>query len=258
VEENGFFLHGLMGYALNWRKIISDLEKSERVLVYDQRGHGKSMKPLTGYATEDYADDLFLISQELGWEKFILVGHSMGGRNAMMFAHKFPEKVDKLIIVDIAPEPNPESPEYFKKLLNLVPTPFASKSEAKEFFENNFSEKFKTLGKAENAKTLGAYFYANLIEEESGKVDWRFSKQAILDSVQLGIAKDHWNELRQLPMPTLFIRGENSNDLKPEVFQKVLRANPRIRGVEIHNAGHWVHSDQPEEFLRVLKDFVGL
>lgn len=252
------FLHGLMGYALNWRRIISDLEKTERVLVYDQRGHGKSMKPMTGYAAEDYADDLFLITQELNWDQFILVGHSMGGRNALMFAHKFPEKVEKLIIEDIGPEGDPKALEYYRSLLGLVPTPFSEKRAAKDFFSNQFPELLKSLGSAENAQQLGAYFYANLVENASGQMDWRFSKQAILDSVLLGRAKDHWNELRQLPMSTLFIRGQNSKELSHEVFKKVLNANPRIQGVEISNAGHWVHSDQPLVFLKAIKDFAGL
>jgi esterase len=252
------FLHGLMGYYLNWRKIISDLEKTERVLAYDQRGHGKSMKPMTGYSAEDYAEDLYLILEDLKWNKIILVGHSMGGRNALMFAHKFPEKVEKLVISDIGPEGDPNATEYYKKLLGLVPTPFVSKKEAKEFFLNEFPQALAKLGSHENAQTLGGYFYANMVEDEIGHVNWRFHKQAILDSVQLGRAKDHWSELRSLPMPTLIVRGENSTELSSETYQKMQLSNPRIKGIQINDAGHWVHADQPLAFLNAIKDFVGL
>ncbi len=247
-----------MGYGLNWRKIVSGLESTERVLTYDQRGHGKSMKPMTGYASEDYADDLYLITEELGWDKFILVGHSMGGRNALMFAHKFPQKVERLVLEDIGPEGKPEALVYYKKLLGLVPTPFATKLQAKEFFLNDFRARLATLGSHENAETLGQYFYANLIETPDGVVDWRFSKEAIFASVLEGRAKDHWAELRQLPMPTLVIRGERSRELEPEVFQRMKFANPNVEAVEISNAGHWVHSEQSQEFLRVIKQFAGL
>jgi len=58
-------------------------------------------------------------------------------------------------------------------------------------------------------------------------------------------------------MPTLLIRGANSTELSPEIYQQMLAANPLIQGVEIPNAGHWVHSDQTEEFLRALRAFVG-
>jgi pimeloyl-ACP methyl ester carboxylesterase len=256
------FLHGLMGYGANWRKITSGLESTERVLTYDQRGHGRSLKPMTGYASQDYADDLFLIVQELGWDKFILVGHSMGGRAALDFAHRFPEKLEKLIIEDIGPEGDMSAPQFYKDLLALVPTPFTSKLEAKEFFLNGFPGAARKLGQqgrgVENPETLGQYLYSNIEEKEAGKFDWRFSVEGIHQSILLGRAKDHWNELRSLSVETLVIRGGSSKELSSEVFQKMCLSNPRIRGVEISNAGHWVHSDQPKEFLRVIKEFVGM
>lgn len=247
------FLHGLMGYAMNWRRIVTGLGSQEQVLTYDQRGHGKSWKPLTGYAAEDYADDLFLITQELGWEQFILVGHSMGGHNALEFAHKFPEKVSKLVIEDIGPDGATTAIDYYKWLFSIIPTPFENKLKAKEFFLNDFKPFIK--GKTENPDTLGQYLYSNLIETEAGKADWRFSKEAMLLTVTQGRAKDRWNEFRSLPMPTLVIRGANSKELRKEVYDKMLLSNPRVQGVEIPNAGHWVHSEQPEEFLRAIRKF---
>ncbi|GIL17602.1 MAG: hydrolase [Oligoflexia bacterium] len=241
-----------MGYGSNWRKIVSGLESTERILTFDQRGHGRSMKPLTGYASEDYADDLFLITQELGWDQFILVGHSMGGRNALIFAHKFPEKVQKLIIEDIGPDANVGAIDRYKRMLDSVPTPFATKLEAKQFFMNEFPK----LGFGdENAQTIGQYLHSNIEEKPDGTSDWRFSKDAIMATVIQGRAKEAWDELRTLTMPTLIIRGENSKELSPDVFKRMIVANPRIKGVEIANAGHWVHFDQPQEFLRIIKEF---
>jgi pimeloyl-ACP methyl ester carboxylesterase len=249
------FLHGLMGYGLNWRKIAAGLQQTERVLIYDQRGHGKSWKPLTGYAPEDYAEDLFLITQELGWEKFILVGHSMGGRNALIFASKFPELVEKLIIEDIGPDSNPEAPNYYRKLFDLVPAPFPNKLAAKEFFLNEFPKVFKD---ADQPDTLGAYLYSNIIELENGQADWRYDKNAMISTVVQGRAQDHWREFRTLPMPTLIIRGEHSKELPKDTFQRMSVSNPRIEAVEVPNAGHWVHSDQPAEFLRIIRSYTGL
>ncbi len=250
------FLHGLMGYAMNWRRIIKGLEDTERVLTFDQRGHGKSWKPLTGYAAEDFADDVYLITEELGWDRFILVGHSMGGRNALQFAAKFPEKVEKLVIEDIGPEGDPSAVDYYRWLFSIVPTPFETKLKAKEFFMNEF--RVLSKGKTENPDTLGSYLYSNLIETEDGKVDWRFSKEAMIMTVLQGRAKDRWNELRGLPMPTLIIRGETSKELSREVFRQMTLSNPRVEGIEISNAGHWVHSDQPEEFLKAIRKFTDL
>ncbi|MFN7729386.1 MAG: alpha/beta fold hydrolase [Bdellovibrio sp.] len=243
------FLHGLLGYGLNWRRIASGLQQDDIAFVFDQRGHGKSWKPLTGYAPEDYADDLELIMREVGWDSFILVGHSMGGRNALISAAKFPERVRKLVIEDIGPEAKPDAVDYYKRLLDSVPTPFSSKLAAKEFFLNEFPK----LGFARgNAQTLGQYLYSNIVDTESGQADWRFSKEAMFLSVTQGRAIDHWAELEALAMPTLVIRGANSSELTQGTFDRMVASNPKIEGVVIPNAGHWVHSDQPDEFLRVL------
>lgn len=248
------FVHGLMGYGQNWRKIISGLEATERCLVYDQRGHGRSFKPAEGYAPEDYANDLKAIVDELGWDQFVLVGHSMGGRNVLNFAARFPERVSHLVIEDIGPEGNPRAHEYYEYLLNLVPTPFVNREEAKRYF---FEEFVKTAKTRENVQVMANYFYSNMEEKADGLVDWRFSKQGIIDSVLLGRSGDRWSEVESLRVPTLLVRGANSRELSRENYDKMLAHNPMIKGVEIPQAGHWVHSDQPQAFTEALKMFVG-
>ncbi len=254
VGRRWVFVHGLMGYSNNWRKIASGLEATERVFVYDQRGHGRSMKPVTGYAPEDYSDDLYKITEDLGWDRFILVGHSMGGRNVVNFAHRYPEKLTHLVVEDIGLEAAENAVDYYKNLLGVVPTPFVSRQSAKEFFQTEFLTKARTRDRAE---VLAQFLYANLEEKPDGTVDWRFSKSGILETVILGRSEDRWNEVRSLSMPTLWVRGENSQELSRENFAKILSSNKMIKGVEVPNAGHWVHSDQPGLFLQVLQDFVG-
>jgi esterase len=250
------FLHGLMGYGINWRTIANGIGQTERVLLFDQRGHGKSFHPSSGFAPSDYADDLKNITDELGWEKFILVGHSMGGRNALEFAHLYPQKLEKLVIEDMGPEGDPGAPAYYQWLLDLVPTPFPNKLAAKEFFLNQFGS--LVAGKTENPTTLGQYLYSNITEATDGKAVWRFSKDAILGTVLQGRANEMWDKLRALNIPTLIVRGENSKELTHETFSRMCVSNPQVTGVEISNAGHWVHSDQPQEFLAVIRKFTGL
>lgn len=253
VQRKWVFLHGLMGYSLNWRKIVSGLEPTDLALIYDQRGHGKSWKPATGYAPEDYAEDLYLILQELEWDKIELVGHSMGGRNALLFADRFAEKINHLIIEDIGPESQERATEYYEKLMAAVPTPFPNKKSAKEFFLNEFPKNKWIRGELE---TIGLYLYSNLVDLPDGTADWRFSKSGILESVALGRAKDHWREFSLLSVPCLVLRGAQSPDLSPEVYQRMIASNPRVVGRQIDNAGHWIHYDQPEEFIRTIKSFV--
>lgn len=248
------FIHGLMGFGGNWRKIVSGLESTERVLVFDQRGHGRSQKPETGYAPEDYSEDIFKITSELGWDQFILVGHSMGGRNVLNFAYRYPEKIIRLVVEDIGPEASPQAVEYYEKLLGVVPTPFPNRAAAREFFQKDF---LKLAQSREKAEVLAQFFYANIEDQVDGTADWRFSKRGILESVRAGRVQERWHEVEGLKNPTLWIRGAESREFSHESFERVLKSNPVIKGVEIPNAGHWVHSEQPALFLGAIKDFVG-
>ena len=103
------FIHGLMAFSANWRKIASRLQNDFQCLIYDQRGHGRSFKPDSGYSPEVFAEDLNKITNELGWDSFHLVGHSMGGRNAIVFADLYPQKVTTLTIEDMGPEADSRS-----------------------------------------------------------------------------------------------------------------------------------------------------
>jgi esterase len=247
------FLHGVLGSGANWRRIVPAFQSDFRILVYDQRGHGWSFKPAHGYRPDDYAEDLKLILDELNWQKVILVGHSMGGRNALHFAEKYPERVEALVIEDIGPQGHVESMQKTIDRVQMVPTPFASKVAAKEYFENEFVERF---GGGKAVRILGQYFYTNIEVLPDGRADWRFQKQAILETLVEGHFKPKWDIVKSLKMPTLFVRGELSPDFPKEEYEQVLQINPNIKGVEISGAGHWVHFDQPEAFIKALKDFL--
>lgn len=246
------FLHGLMGSGANWRKITARLENAYHILVFDQRGHGRSFHAPSGYRPEDYADDLAKILDDLGWEKVILVGHSLGGRNALNFASRWPHRVTGLVIEDITPGSDDSTIAHIEGLLQLVPTPFASRTEAKNFLLSEFPAKIANNARAEQ---LAQFFYSNIEEKEDGRADWRFSKAGILASLHEGRRRERWDEFQGLKMPTLVVRGAESNDLPRADFDRMLKLNPMARGVEIPEAGHWVHADQPELFSEELKKF---
>ncbi len=249
------FIHGLMAFSANWRKITNRLEDSFQCLIYDQRGHGRSFKPESGYSPEVFAEDLNKITDELGWDHFHLVGHSMGGRNAMVFAHLYPKKVRSLTVEDIGPDADAKSYMYYEDMLNSVPTPFLTKQLMKDFFNQTFSTVF--IAK-ESPSILSLFLQSNIEEKPGGLFDWKFSKEAIIAIVREGHEKDRWLEVNSFKMPVLLIRGQNSHVLKPETFEKMLLSNRNIQGVQIAGAGHWVHYDKFEEFTTVLKDFIQL
>lgn len=249
------FVHGLMAFSANWRKIASRLQSDFQCLIYDQRGHGRSFKPDTGYSPEIFAEDLNKITTELGWNRFHLVGHSMGGRNVMVFANKYPEKVRTLTIEDMGPDAKTNAAVYYRNMLEVIPTPFKNKDEIKEFFSRRFFELFKSN---EPSTVLATFLQANLEEKSDGQYDWRFLKKAVYEIVEEGHKKDRWLEVASFKMPVLLVRGEFSHVLDMKTYQKMLEVNPQITGVEIKGAGHWVHYEKYEEFVLELRKFIAL
>ena len=247
------FLHGVMGFAANWRRIAKAFEGEFQVLAFDQRGHGRSFHAPTGYAPEDYAGDLTAILEDLGWDEINLVGHSMGGRVAYHFAARHPERVTRLVIEDIGPSMHPTASSLVLRLLDAIPVPFASKREARSWFDSEFMRLF--AGEPQT-KGLAEYLYANLTENRAKQVVWRFSEAGIRETLAQGRRLERWDDIHSLRMPTLLIRGESSRDLPRELFLRMLQENPGIEGVEIKGSGHWVHSDQPNRFVSVLGRFL--
>lgn len=242
-----------MGGANNWKRVTQDLEQEYHILVFDQRGHGKSFKPHYGYSPRDYSEDLKKILQELGWNKIGLIGHSMGGRNALEFAGMYPQMLWGLVLEDIGPEINKDAAVRIRSWIEAVPTPFSSKQVARDFFKGPFRELVKT---SEKPEMLADFFYWNMEEKEDGHVDWRFFKPGILTSLLEGRDHERWRLLREIKVPTLVVRGERSEDLTQEIFTKMQTMSPLIQGVEIPNSGHWIHFEQPQNFIKVLKDFL--
>ncbi len=248
------FLHGLMGFLNNWRTVISHLESTECCLAFDQRGHGRSLKTETRYAPENYANDLKMILDELGWDQVILVGHSMGGKNALNFGSRFPERLLKLVIEDISPAQDIDGWKYYADLLAAVPAPFANRTQARQFFQGEFKTKVKSRNSID---VISAYLYANMTDLDDGQVGWRFSPEAIIASARQARATDHWAEVQALKTPTLWIRGAQSQELSRENFDKILSMNRVIQGAEVAGAGHWVHSEQALSFVAEIRQFVG-
>ncbi len=246
------FLHGVMGSGINWRRIAQAFEADFQVLTYDQRGHGRSFHPKSGYRPRDYAEDLRLLLDELGWSQIFLVGHSMGGRNALEFAMHFSQRVKALVIEDIGPAASNAAVERLEKLLNLVPTPFPSREAARQFFETQYPQ---LISFYPQPAAVSRFLQANIDQKDDGTFSWRFDKEGIFQSMREGRNEDRWDALRNLKMPVLIVRGEKSQDLTREEFERMQQVLPSARAVEIANAGHWVHFDQPEAFIEAVRAF---
>lgn len=248
------FLHGLAGSGNNWSRTTSQFSKDAwTILTYDQRGHGRSFKPQTGYRSEDYAGDLLGILNELNWPQIDLVGHSMGGRVALTFASQNPDRLRSLTVEDISVGPAQTAVSKIETWIESVPVPFAEKKLAKDYLFGEFRSHFSNETEHRN---IANFFYANLEEKAPGVIEWRFFKPGILESLREGRTLDRSPQWAGLKIPTLIIRGENSQDLSPEEYLRMCSLLPSCKGVVVPNAGHWVHSDQPKTFFEELNTFL--
>lgn len=247
------FLHGIMGSLSNWSRIKRQFEDKYHVLVLDQRGHGHSYHAPDSYTYPHYANDLNKLLAELGWSQIYLVGHSMGARVALVMTDLYPHVVKRLVLEDITPGQYVAATTKVEAWLNSVPVPFSSKAEAKAFLLGpQFAMQFET---PQEAVAIGNFFFMNITEGPSG-ADWRFDVRGIRETLAEGHRHDCWREWNSLKIPTLVVRGERSFDLPREHFDQMLKSNPRARGIEIADSGHWVHFDQPEPFISAVRGFL--
>jgi pimeloyl-ACP methyl ester carboxylesterase len=188
------------------------------------------------------ADDLDRLMQHLGIDKFILMGHSMGGKTAMWYAHKFPNKLEKMIVVDIGIKQYPMHHNEIIKGIRSVPLEnVASRSEAE-----------KSLLPFVDSYGVRQFLLKNLYWKEKGQLAWRMNVDVleremteILSTLEM---EENWTV-------SLFIRGELSNYILDEDWEEIEAVFPDSSLVTIQDAGHWVHAEQPEIFIDTVLGF---
>ncbi len=245
-------LHGLRGHAHSWDDVSTAMSRSFHVLALDQRGRGDSdWAPGGDYSTDAFVADLAGFCEALSLDSFVLVGHSMGGRNSMAFAGRYPEKLAKLIVVDIGPAIDPSGAERITREIRGVPEEFDS-------FEAVVDHMSKQNRYASDAVLRRRLQYATR-QLANGKVGWRYDL-AIREQRRHGTgapAVDLWPALPKIACPTLVVRGANTDTLSPEVARKMVQIIPDAQLVEVQRAGHMVFEDNPEDFIAAAKRFLG-
>ena len=254
------FVHGLFGQGKNWTTVAKGLADRHRVTLLDLPNHGHS--PWTDRV--DYVDMARLVADELEQfnEPATLVGHSMGGKVAMQLALRRPELLRALVVVDVAPTAYPESGGR-TDAPDEEASPFAAYIAAMRAVD---LDRLKTREDAEAAlrsvvpsRMVRSFLLQSLVREGLGTAGgwrWRLNLEAL--------ARD-LGHLRGFPEPppgatfdgpVLWVAGANSTYVLPEDRARMDELFPATRLVRIKNAGHWVHSEQPEVFLETLRRFL--
>lgn len=244
-------LHGLRGHAHSWDDVSAAMCSDFRVLALDQRGRGGSDWAKDGdYTTSAYVSDLLGFCDALKLEKFILVGHSMGGRNSMSFAGRHADRLEKLIIVDIGPTVDPAGGQRITQELIAVPEEFDS-----------FEDVVQYMGK-QNRFALDAVLRRRLQyatkELPNGKIGWRYDMATIREQRRNSTTppEDLWPQLPNITCPTLIVRGQQSDLLSDDVAQRMIQTLPNGTLAEVDQAGHMVAEDNPTDFIAVVKGWL--
>ena len=236
-------LHGLFGSLDNWHTVSGKLAAHFQVLAVDQRNHGRSFhSPEMSYPL--MAGDLVDFLDGQGIERASVLGHSMGGKTAMEFALRQPARLDKLIVADIAPRAySPRHRHILDALLSLNLAAYGSRHEMET-----------ALAPAIQGKLTRQFLLKSVERDGQGAFHWRMNLQGIADNY--GRLCEALEPSRACDRPALFIGGGRSDYLVPEDFDSIRRLFPRARFESLAGAGHWVHADAPQAFVRFVLEFL--
>lgn len=236
-------LHGLYGNQANWSVHARQLAEHWAVYAFDARNHGQSPHA-ESMLLEEMAADVTETMAALGITSAHLLGHSMGGKTAMVLALQQPQRVQSLVVVDIAPVDYRKAHDgVLQALLDLDLAALQSRAEADQLLAQSIPE-----------KAVRDFLLANLQRGAAGGFQWRINLPVIARSFT---ALTGWPASDAVyEGPVLFIRGESSDYILPEYRQQMLQYFPNATSKTVTDAGHWVHSEKPEAVQQLIRDFL--
>lgn len=235
-------LHGLFGSSDNWYSLAKVFAGHFTVYVVDQRNHGLSPHSSDfdyRFLTEDLND--FMTEQKI--INPVILGHSMGGKTAMNFAVRYPEKVGNLIVVDIVPKAYPVHHDHILEGLRAVPLDsLASRAEADQILTQYVPE-----------PGVRQFLLKSLSRKEAGGFEWRINLDAIEKNIEaLGAGMVYPGTYGG---PARFIKGSLS-DYYEEGDERFIQTIFPAARFSVMETGHWVQAEKPEEFSKLVLDYL--
>lgn len=238
------FLHGFLGSGDNWKTLGTKFsELGYEVHLIDQRNHGRSFHS-NDFSYEAMVKDLKSYIDEHQLKDIILLGHSMGGKTAMLFAVEFPEFIHKLIVADISPRYYPTHHDaILKGLSSLNFDIIKGRSEADEALKGYVAD----VG-------IRQFLLKNLYWETKGKLALRLNLEALMENVnEVGEALPMHTKFEK---DTLFLRGDRSEYIALADEDIIKTHFPKATIETIANAGHWLHAENPSDFFDKVYEFI--
>jgi esterase len=236
-------MHGLFGSSSNWMGIVRLLAEDFRIINLDLRNHGRSPH----YSEMSYplmVADLLALIEFLNLQTVSLLGHSMGGKVAMLTTLTHPERVDKLVVADIAPI---AYKNRFVSIFNGLQTMPLQQLESREEADHHLSSYVSEPG-------VRQYLLQNLQKREE-RWGWRFNLQSLNAAMPLLTDFPAVDE-STYPGDALFIHGEQSDYVNQQAIKVIDGYFPHNRRRVIHGAGHWLYAEQPIPFAQAVAGFL--
>lgn len=230
-------LHGFLGMLDNW-KTLGTLyaENGFRVHLIDQRNHGKSFHSAE-FNYDILSEDFLNYLDHHKIEKTLLIGHSMGGKTAMQFACSHPERIEKLLIADIAPKFYPPHHQTIIDGLNAISL---SNLKSRKDADEELKRHIRDTGTRQ-------FLLKNLYRNEEKNLSFRFNLEVLSEKMEeIG---DNINSSESFNGPTLFLKGDRSEYVTKEDTELIHNHFPQATIESIDKAGHWLHAENPEQFF---------
>lgn len=243
-------LHGFLGHAYVWDGIAPAFKHCYHVMALEQRGHGESgWSQEAAYTIDDHFTDIDTFLTTLELSNVILIGHSMGGRNALFYAACKPSQVARLILVDARPDDTPQASQALKDLLLAFPLKASSLNQVEQALQGLYPYLSK-----ERCKHIARYGYK---QEDDGTFMPRYDARMSLQCERMHYATEGlWPYLPNIVCPTLIIRGKESPFLSNEVAQRMCELIPVAVMREIPQATHMPAQENPFVFQRIVSEFL--
>lgn len=237
-------LHGYFGMGDNWKTHALALSKiGFEVHMIDQRNHGRSFHSDV-FDYEVLVEDLLHYITAKGLSKCCVLGHSMGGKTAMLFATQYPELVEKLVVVDIGPK---EYPPHHNEILAALNAVDFSVDSSRKLVDERLSVLIPEVG-------VRQFLMRSVYWREKGVLDFRFNVK--------GLTENNREVGRALPAfevyegGTLFVAGERSSYIQREDYPLIQAHFPAAIVKTVSKAGHWLHAENPQEFYEIVSEFL--
>lgn len=236
-------IHGLFGSSRNWQSFGKRLAVDFKVIAVDMRNHGDSFHdPQMSYPL--MAEDLEILMDNLGLHSAHVLGHSMGGKVAMTLCHLHPERIEKLIIADIAPI------AYLHGYDDLI-EPILSMDLSRINYRKQADE---WLLSAIPDQPIRLFLLQNLVFTQ-GRAKWKLNWSALKQSMPNLTGFEDISSWR-ISAPSLFLRGALSDYVSASSWKRIQRHFSDVELLTLQSAGHWLHAEQPEAFYQAVHHFL--